>query len=126
MEEEGFVGIPPGADLDPTISDDVPEGTGTTGAVAKKLGRIYIGIENKKQYIDIANKRIKEIVPHDEKSLEITKSKRNLPRIPFGFLIEKGILMPVDNSNCLIIWNTEYPLPEPKLINSIHEFLEFK
>ena len=69
-------------------------GTGTTGAVAKKLGRIYIGIENKKQYIDIANKRIKEIVPHDEKSLEITKSKRNLPRIPFGFLIEKGILNP--------------------------------
>ena len=32
MEEEGFVGIPPGADLDPTIPDDVPEGTGTTGA----------------------------------------------------------------------------------------------
>ena len=31
-EEEGFVGIPPGADLDPTIPDDVPEGTGTTGA----------------------------------------------------------------------------------------------
>ena len=69
-------------------------GTGTTGAVAKKLGRKFIGIEKDKKYLDIANKRIKEIIPHDDKSIEITKSKRNLPRIPFGSLIERGILNP--------------------------------
>tara|TARA_A100001011_G_scaffold101920_1_gene107374 strand:- start:789 stop:1910 length:1122 start_codon:yes stop_codon:yes gene_type:complete len=69
-------------------------GTGTTGAVAKKLGRKFIGIEKEKQYIEIAKKRIKDIIPHDEKSLEVTKSKRNLPRIPFGSLIERGILNP--------------------------------
>ena len=69
-------------------------GTGTTGAVAKKLGRKFIGIEQDKQYIEIAKKRIKEISPHDELSLEITKCKRSLPRIPFGSLIERGILNP--------------------------------
>ena len=69
-------------------------GTGTTGAVAKKLGRKYIGIEKDKQYIEVAKKRIDKISPHDELSLEVTKSKRDLPRIPFGSLIERGILKP--------------------------------
>ena len=69
-------------------------GTGTTGAVAKKLGRKFIGIEKDKQYIEVAKKRIDEISPHDELSLEVTKSKRALPRIPFGSLIERGILNP--------------------------------
>ena len=69
-------------------------GTGTTGAVAKKLGRKFIGIEQDKQYIEIANKRINKISQHDHQSLEVTKSKRSLPRIPFGSLIERGILNP--------------------------------
>ena len=69
-------------------------GTGTTGAVAKKLGRNFIGIEKDKQYIKVARKRIDGISPHDDLSLETTKSKRSLPRIPFGSLIERGILNP--------------------------------
>ncbi len=69
-------------------------GTGTTGAVAKKLGRNFIGIEKDEQYIKVAKKRIKEVSAHDELSLEVTKSKRSLPRIPFGSLIERGILNP--------------------------------
>ena len=69
-------------------------GTGTTGAVAKKLGRHFIGIEKDKSYIEVASKRISETIEHDNSCLEVTKSKRNLPRIPFGSLIERGILNP--------------------------------
>ena len=69
-------------------------GTGTTGAVAKKLGRKFIGIEKDKSYIEVASKRITKTIEHDNSSLEVTKSKRSLPRIPFGSLIERGILSP--------------------------------
>ena len=69
-------------------------GTGTTGAVAKKLGRRYIGIEKNKEYIRIAKKRLKEIIPFDKVTLEVSQSKRHLPRIPFGSLVERGILNP--------------------------------
>ena len=69
-------------------------GTGTTGAVAKKLRRKFIGIERNKNYVDIAENRIKEILPYDKTSLEVSQGKRNLPRIPFGSLVERGILNP--------------------------------
>ena len=49
-------------------------GTGTTGAVAKKLGKIY-WYEKDKQYIEVAKKRIVEISPHDELSLKLQKVK---------------------------------------------------
>ena len=69
-------------------------GTGTTGAVAKKLRRKFIGIERNENYVDIAENRIKEILPYDKNSLEVSQGKRNLPRIPFGSLVERGILNP--------------------------------
>ena len=72
-------------------------GTGTTGAVAKKLGRNFIGIEKNKNYVRIAKERIKEILPYDKTSLEVSQGKRNLPRIPFGSLVERGILNPGQN-----------------------------
>ena len=69
-------------------------GSGTTGAVAKRLGRTFVGIEQDPGYIALAEKRIKETpVPTDVTLLE-TPSKRNEPRVPFGWLVERGLLEP--------------------------------
>src|SRR5246500_1060077 len=59
-------------------------GSGTTGAVAKRLGRRFIGIEREKTYADVARARIAEIEAADGESIETAKSKRAEPRIPFG------------------------------------------
>ena len=67
-------------------------GTGTTGAVAKRLGRQWVGIERDKDYINYAKERIDRITPLDQDSLNVTKSKRAAPRVPFGTIIELGIL----------------------------------
>ncbi len=69
-------------------------GTGTTGAVAKKLGRNFIGIEQDKNYIKEAKKRIKNVSLLGKKELEVTESKKNQIRIPFGNLVENGIIKP--------------------------------
>jgi len=67
-------------------------GTGTTGAVAKKLGRHFIGIERDQDYIDVAKQRISEIAFNNDATLVKPVNKRTEPRIPFGQLIERGIL----------------------------------
>ena len=67
-------------------------GTGTTGAVAKKLGRNWIGIERDKKYIRLAQKRIDAVQRTDEEALNI--EKRKLARVPFGALLENGLLQP--------------------------------
>ncbi len=64
-------------------------GTGTTGAVAKRLGRHYIGIEQDTTYAENAKKRVSAIKPFDKSIVDLTE-KRDLPRIPFGALIERG------------------------------------
>jgi modification methylase len=69
-------------------------GSGTTGAVAKRLGRHFIGLEREKTYADVARARIAEIVPADEDAIEVTRSKRSEPRIPFGWVVERGLLPP--------------------------------
>ncbi len=69
-------------------------GTGTTGAVAKKLGRYYYGIESNKQYFQTAETRIKKIKKIDDNFLKTIENKRNEKRIPFGYLIESGIIEP--------------------------------
>ncbi|PLW75057.1 site-specific DNA-methyltransferase [Cohaesibacter celericrescens] len=69
-------------------------GTGTTGAVAKKLGRHFVGVERDSDYIKAANARIDAVVPIDLSSLQTTQSKRAAPRIPFGRLLENGMLQP--------------------------------
>jgi len=65
-------------------------GTGTTGAVAKRLGRNWIGIEKNKKYISIAQRRINSIQPADKVALKVEKDKQ--PRVPFGTLVENGLL----------------------------------
>jgi modification methylase len=69
-------------------------GSGTTGAVAKALGRDYIGIEREARYRDVAEKRIAAVAAMDETAIAITIGKRQEPRIPFGTLIERGMLKP--------------------------------
>jgi len=69
-------------------------GTGTTGAVAKKLGRDFIGIEREEAYRKVAEKRITNARKFDEASLKVTTSKRAEPRVPFGQIVERGMLNP--------------------------------
>lgn len=67
-------------------------GSGTTGAVAKQLGRKWIGIERDKKYIKVAQKRIDAVKTADEESLHVEKRKQ--ARVPFGALLENGLLRP--------------------------------
>jgi modification methylase len=69
-------------------------GSGTTGAVAKKLGRRIIGIERDKDYAAIATERLKKTRAISDPDLVSTPSKRKEPRIPFGWLVERGLLKP--------------------------------
>ncbi len=71
-------------------------GTGTTGAVAKKLGRDFIGIEREAEYRAVARKRLSKIRRFDKESLQVSASKRAEPRVPFGQLVERGMLNPGD------------------------------
>jgi modification methylase len=67
-------------------------GTGTTGAVAKLLGRNFVGIERDSTYREAAEARIAAVEPIREDALIVTEGKRAAPRIPFGRLLESGLL----------------------------------
>jgi modification methylase len=67
-------------------------GSGTTGAVARKLGRKWIGIEREKKYIRLAQKRIDAVGKADLDAIEVVQRKQ--VRIPFGALLENGLLKP--------------------------------
>lgn len=69
-------------------------GTGTTGAVAKMLGRDWIGIEREDAYREVAAKRLARIRRFDASALATTTSKRAEPRVPFGQVVERGMLRP--------------------------------
>ena len=69
-------------------------GTGTTGAVAKMLGRNFIGIEREEAYRKVAGKRISKVRKYDSEALAVTTGKRAEPRVPFGQLVERGMLRP--------------------------------
>ncbi len=72
-------------------------GTGTTGAVAKKLARNWIGIEREKNYIRAAQKRINSIkVPTTDIKVFETKPRNQGFKLPFGKLIELGLIKPGD------------------------------
>jgi modification methylase len=68
-------------------------GSGTTGAVAKKLGRRFIGIEKNPGYVDVALRRIAAIEPGPIESLTLPEKRREA-RIPFGALLENGLIRP--------------------------------
>jgi modification methylase len=67
-------------------------GTGTTGAVARKLGRHFIGIDREENYIKGARERIAAIRPGVFEALQQIKPKRKETRIPFGSLVEQGVI----------------------------------
>ncbi len=67
-------------------------GSGTTGAVAKKLGRNYLGIERDGGYAAMAEQRLRDVREVADPALVSTPSKRAEPRIPFGWLVERGML----------------------------------
>jgi modification methylase len=68
-------------------------GTGTTGAVARRLGRHFIGIERDRGYAALAKSRIAAVEPADPNAVAIS-SKREEPRVPFGALVERGLVTP--------------------------------
>jgi len=69
-------------------------GSGTTAVVAKKLRRNYIGIERDKEYFKMAKLRLQNTKALDTELTEISKSRKNLPKVPFGVLVEQGIIPP--------------------------------
>ncbi|HEX8238361.1 MAG TPA: site-specific DNA-methyltransferase [Allosphingosinicella sp.] len=69
-------------------------GTGTTGAVARRLGRHWIGIEREKRYVRVARERIDSTLELDESAMKTMASKRSAPRVPFGTLVEIGMIQP--------------------------------
>ncbi|WAT19299.1 site-specific DNA-methyltransferase [Aurantiacibacter sp. MUD11] len=69
-------------------------GTGTTGAVAKRLGREWIGCEREANYRKVAKARIEKELPLDESSLATMQSRKSQPRVAFGAVVEAGLLKP--------------------------------
>ncbi|WP_152045011.1 site-specific DNA-methyltransferase [Aureimonas psammosilenae] len=69
-------------------------GSGTTGAVAKKLGRHFVGIEREQAYIDAATARIAAVETLGASALKAAPTKRAEPRVPFSSLIEAGLVKP--------------------------------
>ncbi len=69
-------------------------GSGTTGAVAKRLGRHYVGMEREDRYIDAAEQRIAAVDPHARTELTLMTAKRAEARVAFGSLLEAGLVKP--------------------------------
>jgi len=69
-------------------------GTGTTGAVARRLGRRWFGIEREDSYVAVARERIHATLPLDESAMETVPDKRSQPRVAFGLLVESGLVTP--------------------------------
>ena len=69
-------------------------GTGTTGAVAKRLGRHYIGIEREDDYIAAAKERIEMALPLDESAVKTMMAPQAATRVAFGTLVEGGLIAP--------------------------------
>jgi modification methylase len=75
-------------------------GTGTTGAVAKLLGRHWIGLERDGDYVDVATRRIANVRALGAEDIEVQTSKKAEPRVAFGSLVEHGLVRPGDRLYC--------------------------
>ncbi|MBC2772859.1 site-specific DNA-methyltransferase [Rhizobium sp. AQ_MP] len=69
-------------------------GSGTTGAVAKRLGRHFVGIEREQDYIDAASARIAAVEPLGKVELTVMSGKKAEPRVAFNVLLEAGLVKP--------------------------------
>ena len=75
-------------------------GTGTTGAVARLLGRHFIGLERDKDYVEVATRRIANVRTAAGEDLLVSISKKSEPRVPFGALVEHGLVKPGERLYC--------------------------
>jgi len=101
-------------------------GTGTTGAVARRLGRKFIGIEREETYARIAEERIAKVIPATAAEMVVTGSKKSEPRVPFGSLVEAGLLRAGDVLYCSQGRNAARVRPDGSLVvgeltGSIHK-----
>ncbi len=101
-------------------------GSGTTGAVAKRLGRHYLGIERDPAYVEVAQARIDAVVPLAEPLLAVGPSKRSEPRIPFAALLEAGLVQAGDvlcdsKQRYQAVVRPDGTLLYEKIIGSIHK-----
>ena len=69
-------------------------GSGTSAVTAKKLGRNYFGIEKEKKYFDASKKRLENTIIIEDELLDTLKNNRSKPRVPFGSLVEMGLIKP--------------------------------
>lgn len=69
-------------------------GTGTTAAVAKRLGRHFIGIERHPAYVEAALGRVMRVEAVPDAAMAVTAGRREAPRVPFGSIVERGLLAP--------------------------------
>ena len=69
-------------------------GSGTTAAVAKRLRRRYLGFERDPDYAALAEQRVAKVQPVEDPALVVSDEKRQQPRVPFGWLVERGLLEP--------------------------------
>ncbi|ADH91682.1 DNA methylase N-4/N-6 domain protein [Ancylobacter novellus DSM 506] len=69
-------------------------GSGTTAAVARRLGRHFVGIERDPTYADAAQARIDAVEPLPDLALALAPTAREAPRVAFNSLIERGLLAP--------------------------------
>ena len=69
-------------------------GTGTTAVVAKKLGRNYFGVEKEKKYFKTSKQRLEKTIKIEDHYLDTIKNNKSKPRVPFGSLVELGIVKP--------------------------------
>ncbi|MEA2938956.1 MAG: modification methylase [Alphaproteobacteria bacterium] len=67
-------------------------GTGTTGAVAKRLGRRFVGFERDRAYATAAQTRIAAVVPLEHATLAPFMTAREAPRVAFATLVERGLI----------------------------------
>ena len=101
-------------------------GTGTTGAVARRLGRKFIGIEREESYAKVAEARIAKVIPATADEMAVTGSKKSEPRVPFGSLVEAGLLRAGDVLYCPQGRNAARVRPDGSLVvgelsGSIHK-----
>jgi modification methylase len=75
-------------------------GTGTTGAVARLLGRHFIGLERDRDYVEVAARRIANVRTAAGEDLMVSTSKKAEPRVPFGALVEHGLVKPGERLYC--------------------------
>jgi modification methylase len=69
-------------------------GSGTTGAVARRLGRRFVGVERDRDYAQAARARIAAVTTLPEPTLAPFMTAREAPRVPFAALIERGLVSP--------------------------------